>query len=301
MSPWMPGRGTPSRGMVYLPSMITVLAALLLAAAAADGHIGEEPAPIPAQAEQEATATNPAAAVPAPAAPQPQAQAPAALPEATSPQLPAKQAAPKQQLRILAQDSRMDAYAQFRELYEQSRFDEALPYAKRVVELSEADPERDHELPIAYNNLGATQYQLGDYRRRRGELPEIARAPRVDAGHFLAPPGRADRRARRGLRREGRARRRRRTLRPRTRREPPLGRPLQPAAAAARSSRPRTAATRSATSAAPSASTCTRSRSPSRTSATAMRARSRRCSNSPTFYEGLREFIARAHDVHARP
>ena len=155
----------PQRGMVYLPSMITVLAALLLAAAAADGHIGEEPAPIPAQAEQEATATNPPTAVPAPAAPQPQpqSQAPVALPEATSAQLPAKQAAPKQQLRILAQDSRMDAYAQFRELYEQSRFDEALPYAKRVVELSEADPERDHELPIAYNNLGATQYQLGDY------------------------------------------------------------------------------------------------------------------------------------------
>ncbi len=57
----------------------------------------------------------------------------------------------------------MEAYAQFRDLYEKSRFDEALPYAKRVVELSEADPERDHELPIAYNNLGATQYQLGDY------------------------------------------------------------------------------------------------------------------------------------------
>jgi len=149
--------------MVYLPSMITVLATLLLTAAAADGHIGEEPAPIPAQTEPEATATAPSAAVPVPAAPQPQEQAPTALPEATGPQVPPKQAAPKQQLRILAQDSRMEAYAQFRDLYEKSRFDEALPYAKRVVELSEADPERDHELPIAYNNLGATQYQLGDY------------------------------------------------------------------------------------------------------------------------------------------
>ena len=169
MSRGCPAGEHPQRGMVYLPSMITVLAALLLTAAAADGHIGEEPAPIPTQAVPEATATNPAAAVPAPAEPQPQPQpqpqtpAPAPLPEATSSQVPAKQAAPKQQLRILAQDSRMEAYAQFRELYEQSRFDEALPYAKRVVELSEADPERDHELPIAYNNLGATQYQLGDY------------------------------------------------------------------------------------------------------------------------------------------
>lgn len=61
------------------------------------------------------------------------------------------------------QDPRMEAYDQFRTFYETKRFDEALPFAKRVVELSEADPERDSELPIAYNNLGATQFQLGDY------------------------------------------------------------------------------------------------------------------------------------------
>lgn len=133
-------------GVVYRQSMTTVLAALLLAAAPAEGHIGEEPAPIPAQ---EAGAQR--------------AGAPAQLPEATAPQLPAKPAPQKQQLKILAQDSRMEAYGQFRQLYEGARFDEALPYAKRVVELSEAGAERDHELPIAYNNLGATQYQLGDY------------------------------------------------------------------------------------------------------------------------------------------
>lgn len=133
--------------------MIPVLAALLLTAFPADGHIGEEPAPIPAQSAPEATA--PQATAPA--------SVPAQLPDATSPQVPGKPAPQKQQLKILAQDSRLEAYAQFRQLYEASRFDEALPYAKRVVELSEADPERDHELPIAYNNLGATQYQLGDY------------------------------------------------------------------------------------------------------------------------------------------
>lgn len=156
--------------MVYFRSMTTVLAAFLLAAAPADGHIGEEPAPHPTQASPEATQTTPAAATPVPATPEgqaetpePQAQVPSTLPEATASQVPAKQAPPKQQLRILAQDPRMEAYGQFRELYELSRFDEALPYAKRVVELSEANLERDHELPIAYNNLGATQYQLGDY------------------------------------------------------------------------------------------------------------------------------------------
>jgi len=176
--------------------MTPVLAALLLVAASAEGHIGEEPAPVPAEVHQEATAApaasgtpaatpgSPAAtppatgnsapdqtpeATPPPATPPPDATtqggtpAPAALPEATAPQQPVKPATTHEPLKILAQDPRMDAYAQFRQLYETARFDEALPFAKRVVELSEQDPERDHELPIAYNNLGATQYQLGDY------------------------------------------------------------------------------------------------------------------------------------------
>jgi tetratricopeptide (TPR) repeat protein len=126
-------------GVVYLPSMIPVLVALLLAATLAEGQVGEAPVP-------EVTA--------------PEAEAP--LPEATTP-LSSKPAAPHQQLRILPQDSRMDAYEEFRQLYDLAQFEDALPYAKRVVELSETDEERDHELPIAYNNLGATQYQLADY------------------------------------------------------------------------------------------------------------------------------------------
>ena len=44
-----PGREHDSRVMVYRPSMTPVLAALLLAASAADGHIGEEPAPVAAE------------------------------------------------------------------------------------------------------------------------------------------------------------------------------------------------------------------------------------------------------------
>jgi tetratricopeptide (TPR) repeat protein len=131
--------------MVYRRSMTHVLAALLLAAAEATGQAGQAPAPVPVP---EATA--------------PGQEAPATIPEATDPQQ-AKPAAPRQQLRILAQDSRLEAYQQFRNLYELARFDEALPLAKRVVELSEAGGDRDHELPIAYNNLGATQYQLADY------------------------------------------------------------------------------------------------------------------------------------------
>ena len=79
-----------------------------------------------------------------------------------------RRSAPRQQLRILPQDSRLEAYQQFRNLYDLARFDEALPLAKRVVELSESSGERDHELPIAYNNLGATQYQLADYPAAEG-------------------------------------------------------------------------------------------------------------------------------------
>jgi tetratricopeptide (TPR) repeat protein len=136
--------------MVYRRSMTPVLALLLLLADPAAAQADEQPAASPAQATAE----------PAPA---PATAAPGQLPEATAPQAPAKQAPPKQQLRILAQDPRMEAYTEFRSLYETARFEEALPLAKRVVELSENDAEREFELPIAYNNLGATQYQLGDY------------------------------------------------------------------------------------------------------------------------------------------
>jgi tetratricopeptide (TPR) repeat protein len=60
-------------------------------------------------------------------------------------------------------DQRMEAYDQFKALFETSRFEESLPFAQRVVELSEVDRDREIELPIAYSNLGATQFQLGNY------------------------------------------------------------------------------------------------------------------------------------------
>ena len=115
-------------------SMTPVLAALLLSAATlATAAIAEEPA----------TGATPTGATP-----------PAA---ATTPAVPTVSAA------ILAIDQRMEAYDQFKTLFETARFEEALPFAQRVVELSEAHPERDAELSVAYNNLGATQFQLGDY------------------------------------------------------------------------------------------------------------------------------------------
>lgn len=60
-------------------------------------------------------------------------------------------------------DARLEAYDQFKALLETGRYAEALPLAQRVVELTEAAADRDVELPIAYNNLGATHLRLGNY------------------------------------------------------------------------------------------------------------------------------------------
>ncbi len=100
-----------------------------------------------AEAPQSATAAPPAAAPPADALP------PGALP-------PGRPTATIEMI-----DKRMEAHDEFKAMFETSRFEEALPLAERVVELSDGDRSRDRdiELPIAYSNLGATQYQLGRF------------------------------------------------------------------------------------------------------------------------------------------
>ncbi len=113
--------------MVYRLSMIQGLALLLLVAAAAEGPAAEPAAPVAAQATTAAPTT----------------------PEASAGLPPP--------------DLRMAAYDQFRAMYDTARYEEALPFAARVVELSENGADRDYELPIAYNNLGATQLKLNDY------------------------------------------------------------------------------------------------------------------------------------------
>ena len=154
------------QGMVYLSSMTSVLAALLLIAFSAEGQaVAETPpesgppvtAPVDAASPPVDAASTPIDPVAPPAGGVP------VIPEATAPPGPAKQTVPHQQLKILGQDMRLEAYQQFRSLYESARFEEALPYAKQVVELSEHGEDPDYELPVAYNNLGATQYQIGDY------------------------------------------------------------------------------------------------------------------------------------------
>jgi tetratricopeptide (TPR) repeat protein len=142
--------------MVYRSSMIRGLAVLLLSAVAAPfgEAAGEEvPATVPPPATTPAETTpapNPPPEATTPTGTQPSGLQPAATPPAGANGL-------------LPLDARMEAYDEFRKLFELGRFDEALPFAERVVVLSEDGPDRDHELPIAYNNLGATQLKIGNF------------------------------------------------------------------------------------------------------------------------------------------
>ena len=55
------------------------------------------------------------------------------------------------------------AYAAFRADFDAGRYADALPNAERVVALTEAVDAAGADLARALNNLGATQYQLGDF------------------------------------------------------------------------------------------------------------------------------------------
>lgn len=59
-------------------------------------------------------------------------------------------------------EARLAAYEEFRRLFAENLFAEALPLAHRVVQLTESATPRDEQLPIAYNNLGITQMRVGD-------------------------------------------------------------------------------------------------------------------------------------------
>jgi tetratricopeptide (TPR) repeat protein len=172
--------------MVYCLGMTPALAILLLAALTAEGGETAAADPVPTQSEPPPAEAQPAEAVPAeaqpaeavpaeaqpaeaePAGTQPAEAKPAdAEPTETQPAEVQPSDTPPVPAVVLPPDcsqiARMEAYQRFRDHYEAERFGDALACARRVVELSESDPERDYELPIAYNNLGATQFQLRDY------------------------------------------------------------------------------------------------------------------------------------------
>ena len=59
-------------------------------------------------------------------------------------------------------EAQLAAYEEFRRLFAENKFAEALPLAQRVVQLTEQAGPRGLQLPIAYNNLGVAQMRVGD-------------------------------------------------------------------------------------------------------------------------------------------
>ncbi len=106
----------------------------------------------------------PAARATPAAEPQPsEAAVPAAVPAAApSPDLPAAPASGRTPPppELVERDA---AYRQFRADFEAGRYTEALPFAERVVDLTERYAPDPVQLPSALNNLGATHLKLGDY------------------------------------------------------------------------------------------------------------------------------------------
>ena len=127
----------------------------------------------------------------------------------------------------------MEAYQQFRRLYELARFDEALPYAKQR---GRAVRGRRGARPRIADRLQQPRCDPVPARRLsggRGQLPQVARTARKHPGHLVPATRGPARRARRGVRGAGPAPGRGGPFRPRARGEPPRRRPLQPAATAA--------------------------------------------------------------------
>lgn len=83
----------------------------------------------------------------------------------------AASAAPAASVANVADDAR--AYHEFRRLYEAKQYADALPVALHIARLIEAQPDRADQLPIALNNLGAVQLELGDHA---GAVASFSRA-----------------------------------------------------------------------------------------------------------------------------
>ncbi len=57
---------------------------------------------------------------------------------------------------------RQAVYDSFRQEFAAGRYDAALPLARQLVEMFEAQAPQSEQLPTAYNNLGAAQWRTGD-------------------------------------------------------------------------------------------------------------------------------------------
>jgi tetratricopeptide (TPR) repeat protein len=63
---------------------------------------------------------------------------------------------------VAEEAARQSVYDAFRDEFDAGRFDAALPLARQLVDLFEAQAPDSDQLPTAYNNLGAVQWRTGD-------------------------------------------------------------------------------------------------------------------------------------------
>ena len=77
---------------------------------------------------------------------------------------PAEAGAPATEATAVAAPTRADAFAEFRRLFEAKQYEQAIPLAKQVVELTDLGAKTGpEELQVALMNLATTQYHAGDY------------------------------------------------------------------------------------------------------------------------------------------
>lgn len=86
---------------------------------------------------------------------------------------------------------RQAVYDAFREEFDAGRFDAALPLARTLVELFEAQAPDSDQLPTAYNNLGAVQWRTGDLAGAQASfsraLELLERTQGVSSRRLIAP------------------------------------------------------------------------------------------------------------------
>jgi len=86
---------------------------------------------------------------------------------------------------------RQAVYEAFREEFDAGRFEAALPLARQLVELFEAQAPESDQLPTAYNNLGAVQWRTGDLAGAEASfsraLELLERTQGVSSRRLIAP------------------------------------------------------------------------------------------------------------------
>jgi len=86
---------------------------------------------------------------------------------------------------------RQAVYDAFRQEFDAGHFDAALPLARQLVEMFEAQAPENDQLPTAYNNLGAVQWRTGDLAGAEASfsraLELLERTEGISSRRLIAP------------------------------------------------------------------------------------------------------------------